>query len=108
MAAGALKRSPIPKDEFAELARTDTFSDRWTPVRPVLTLSLMSEAQRDPEVLGGTPVFRGTRVPVRTFIEYLEGGQTVDEFVDDFPSVRREQVIAVLDELAAQLLAKAG
>jgi uncharacterized protein (DUF433 family) len=68
----------------------------------------MSEAQRDPEVLGGTPVFRGTRVPVRTFIEYLEGGQTVDEFVDDFPSVRREQVIAVLDELAAQLLAKAG
>jgi hypothetical protein len=69
---------------------------------------LMSEAQRDPEVLGGTPVFRGTRVPVRTLIEYLEGGQTVDEFVDDFPSVRREQVVAVLDELAAQLLAKAG
>jgi uncharacterized protein (DUF433 family) len=68
----------------------------------------MSEAQRDPEVLGGTPVFRGTRVPIRTLIEYLEGGQTVDEFVDDFPSVRREQVIAVLDELAAQLLAKAG
>jgi len=68
----------------------------------------MSEAQCDPEVLGGTPVFRGTRVPVRTLIEYLEGGQNVDEFVDDFPSVRREQVIAVLDELAAQLLAKAG
>jgi uncharacterized protein (DUF433 family) len=68
----------------------------------------MSEAQRDPEVLGGTPVFRGTRVPIRTLIEYLEGGQTVDEFVDDFPSVRREQVVAVLDELAAQLLAKAG
>jgi uncharacterized protein (DUF433 family) len=68
----------------------------------------MSEAQRDPEVLGGTPVFRGTRVPVRTLIEYLEGGQTVDDFVDDFPSVRREQVVAVLDELAAQLVAKAG
>ncbi len=47
-------------------------------------------------------------MPIRTLIEYLEGGQTVDEFVDDFPSVRREQVIAVLDELAAQLLAKAG
>lgn len=68
----------------------------------------MSEAQRDPAVLGGTPVFRGTRVPVRTLIEYLEGGQTVDEFVDDFPSVRREQVIAVLDKLTAQLVAKAG
>jgi len=68
----------------------------------------MSEAQRDPEVLGGTPVFRGTRVPVRTLTEYLEGGQTVDVFVDAFPSVRREQVIAVLDELTAQRVAKAG
>lgn len=68
----------------------------------------MSEAQRDPEILGGTPVFRGTRVPVRTLIEYLEGGQTVDEFVDDFPSVRREQVIALLDEMTAQWVARAG
>ncbi len=82
--------------------------DRWTGCNPGPTLLLMSEAQRDPEVLGGTPVFRGTRVPVRTLIEYLEGGQTVEEFVDDFPSVRREQVIAVLDELTAQLAAKAG
>lgn len=68
----------------------------------------MSEAQRDPEILGGTPVFRGTRVPLRTLIEYLGGGQTVDEFVDDFPSVRREQVVAVLDEMTAPLVAKAG
>lgn len=68
----------------------------------------MSEAQRDPEILGGTPVFRGTRVPVRTLIEYLEGGQTVDEFVDDFPSVRREQVVALLDEMTAQWVARAG
>jgi uncharacterized protein (DUF433 family) len=68
----------------------------------------MSEAQRDSEILGGTPVFRGTRVPVRTLIEYLEGGQTVDEFVDDFPSVRREQVIALLDEMTAPWVAQAG
>lgn len=78
--------------------------DRCTGCSPGLTLTLMSEAQRDPEVLGGTPVFRGTRVPVRTLIEYLEGGQTVVEF----PSVRREQVIAVLDELTTQRVAKAG
>jgi uncharacterized protein (DUF433 family) len=68
----------------------------------------MFEALRDPEVLGGTPVFRGTRVPVRTLIEYLEGGQTVDEFVDDFPSVRRDQVVAILNEFAEQRGPKAG
>jgi uncharacterized protein (DUF433 family) len=68
----------------------------------------MSEAQRDSETLGGTPVFLGTRVPVRTLIEYLEGGQTVDEFVDDFPSVRREQVIDLVDEMNAQWVARAG
>ncbi|TLY27054.1 MAG: DUF433 domain-containing protein, partial [Nitrospirae bacterium] len=45
-----------------------------------------------PDILGGTPVFRGTRVPVQTLIEYLEGGQTIDEFLDGFPTVTREQV----------------
>ncbi len=47
-----------------------------------------------PDVLGGTPVFRGTRVPVQTLIEYLEGGQTIDDFLEGFPTVTREQVIA--------------
>ena len=51
-----------------------------------------------PDILGGTPVFRGTRVPVQTLIEYLEGGQTIDEFLDGFPTVSREQVIAFLVE----------
>ncbi len=49
----------------------------------------------DPEILGGTPVFVGTRVPVQTLIEYLEGGYSVDEFLDNFPSVRREQVTSI-------------
>jgi uncharacterized protein (DUF433 family) len=49
-----------------------------------------------PDVLGGTPVFRGTRVPVQTLIEYLEGGETIDEFLEGFPTVTREQVIAFL------------
>ncbi len=58
---------------------------------------------RSPEVLGGTPVFRGTRVPIQTLLEYLEAGERLDEFLRDFPTVTREQVIAVL-ELAREAL----
>ena len=61
-----------------------------------------------PDILGGTPVFRGTRVPVQTLIEYLEGGQTIDEFLDGFPTVSREQVIAFLEEAKARMLAFAS
>ena len=57
-----------------------------------------------PDILGGTPVFRGTRVPAQTLIEYLEGGQTIDEFIDGFPTVTREQVIAFLEEAKARML----
>ncbi len=57
-----------------------------------------------PDILGGTPVFRGTRVPVQTLIEYLEGGQTIDDFLDGFPTVSREQVIAFLEEAKARML----
>jgi uncharacterized protein (DUF433 family) len=59
---------------------------------------------QDPEILGGTPVFRGTRVPVRSLFDYLEGGETLDEFLRQFPSVRREHAIALL-ELARENLA---
>jgi uncharacterized protein (DUF433 family) len=57
----------------------------------------------DPEIMGGTPVFVGTRVPVKTLLDYLEGGDSLDTFLDHFPSVRREQAIAAL-ELANDLL----
>jgi len=57
----------------------------------------------DPEILGGTPVFVGTRVPLRNLIDYLEGGDSLDEFLDDFPSVSREQAVAIL-EVAHELL----
>jgi uncharacterized protein (DUF433 family) len=57
----------------------------------------------DPDILGGTLVFAGTRVPVRTLLDYLEAGDSLDEFLDHFPSVSREQAIAVL-ELAKDLL----
>jgi uncharacterized protein (DUF433 family) len=51
----------------------------------------------DPEILGGTPVFQGTRVPFRNLIDYLERGYSVEEFVDAFPSVSRDQVISALE-----------
>jgi uncharacterized protein (DUF433 family) len=58
---------------------------------------------KDPDVLGGTAVFRGTRVPFQALVDYLEGGQTLDEFLDDFPTVIRSAAIAAL-ELAKSLL----
>lgn len=58
---------------------------------------------KDPEVLGGTPVFRGTRVPYQALLDYLEGGETLEEFLDDFPTVTREAAIAAL-ELGKSLL----
>jgi uncharacterized protein (DUF433 family) len=60
----------------------------------------------DPEIHSGAPVFVGTRVPVRTLLEYIEGGYDVDEFIDHFPSVRREQAIAFLEQAAHSLLSK--
>jgi uncharacterized protein (DUF433 family) len=57
----------------------------------------------DPDILGGTPVFMGTRVPVRTLLDHLEAGETIDEFLDDFPSVTRDQAVASL-RLAERML----
>lgn len=61
----------------------------------------------DPEILGGTPVFVGTRVPLKNLIDYLEGGHPLDDFLDDFPSVSREQAIAALDEAREALSQRA-
>lgn len=61
----------------------------------------------DPEIMGGTPVFVGTRVPFQTFIDYLEAGHSLSEFLDDFPTVHREQAIAALEEAKEALLARA-
>lgn len=51
----------------------------------------------DPETMGGTPVFMGTRVPIQTLFDYLEGGDTLEEFLDDYPSVTKAQVIEVIE-----------
>jgi uncharacterized protein (DUF433 family) len=63
---------------------------------------------RDPEVMGGTPVFLGTRVPVQTLLEYLEGGETIDEFLIGFPSVTRDQVMQFLAAAKEYLVESAG
>jgi uncharacterized protein (DUF433 family) len=62
----------------------------------------------DKEILGGTPVFVGTRVPLRNLIDYLEKGYSLDEFLDDFPSVSREQAVAVLEAAHDALTAHAN
>jgi uncharacterized protein (DUF433 family) len=58
---------------------------------------------RDTEILGGTPCFRGTRVPIDSLIDYLEAGDSLDEFLDNFPSVSREAAVATLEEAKALL-----
>lgn len=60
----------------------------------------------DPEILGGTPVFVGTRVPVQALLDYLEGGDTIEEFLDNYPGVSREQAIAFLEEAGRALVAR--
>jgi uncharacterized protein (DUF433 family) len=60
---------------------------------------------RDPHIMGGTPVFAGTRVPIQTLLDYLEAGDSIDEFLDGFPSVTRDQVIQFLERAKESLVA---
>ena len=63
---------------------------------------------RNPDVMGGTPVFAGTRVPIQTLLDYLEAGDSIDTFLDGFPSVSREQVIDFLEQAKDRLVAAAS
>ncbi len=63
---------------------------------PIITVS--------PDVMSGTPVFAGTRVSVQTLLDYLKAGDSIDDFLDGFPTVKREQVIAFLEAAQAQIL----
>jgi uncharacterized protein (DUF433 family) len=56
------------------------------------------------DVMGGTPVFAGTRVPVQTLIDYIKGGDSIDDFLDGFPTVTKQQVIAFLEEAQQQMI----
>jgi uncharacterized protein (DUF433 family) len=68
--------------------------------------SSQSVIVRDPDILGGVPVFRQTRVPFQALIDYLEGGQTLAEFLSDFPTVTRAAAIAALEEAKSLVIAQ--
>ena len=61
-----------------------------------------------PDILSGTPVFAGTRVPVQALIDYLEGGETIDDFLAGFPTVKRDQVVAFIEEATSRMVSKAS
>jgi len=63
---------------------------------------------KDPDILGGTPVFVGTRVPFQALLDYLEGGETLNEFLDDFPTVSREAAVAALEFAKSLLVEQLG
>lgn len=63
---------------------------------------------KDQDILGGTPVFRGTRVPFQALLDYLEGGQTLDEFLDDFPTVTKDAAVAALEHAKSLLVGQLG
>ncbi len=67
-------------------------------------MRLESVLHSDPNILGGTPVFVGTRVPVQSLFDHLEGGDSIDDFLEGFPSVKRDQVIAVLEAARQKVL----
>jgi uncharacterized protein (DUF433 family) len=66
-----------------------------------------SVVRSDPDILGGTPIFVGTRVPLQALIDYIEGGQSLKEFLDDFPTVTREIAGAAIEQAKAHLIADA-
>jgi uncharacterized protein (DUF433 family) len=77
-------------------------------MRQTESMSEPSIITRDPEIMSGTPCFRGTRVPFQTLLDYLEGGETLDEFLEQFPTVSRDMAIAALETAKDKLLASIG
>ena len=75
----------------------------WYSLRMKIT-DLKGVVQSDPEIMGGTPVFVGTRVPLQNLIDYLEGGESIEDFLDGFPSVKRTQVITVIEAAKLKML----
>src|SRR5215471_19090960 len=89
--------------EVRRSAVTRCRSDVWWCSMGVVAI-LDTVIHSDRNILGGTPVFRGTRVPLKNLVDYLTAGDSLDEFLDHFPSVKREQAMAVLELAAKELL----
>lgn len=78
-------------------------AEEWPPARQE---GVAQAITRDPEIMHGVPVFRGTRVPIQTLFDYLEGGETLDSFLEGFPTVPRELAIEALEEAKKLLVAR--
>jgi len=85
--------------------------NRWTNLAlprdpPCVVRGVVEVITKNRDILGGTPVFRGTRVPIQTLFDYLEGGETLEEFLTGFPTVSRESAVAALEEAKDLLLSR--
>jgi uncharacterized protein (DUF433 family) len=86
-------------------------SEQWNPsyllhFERIVRLKMQSAVIKDPDILGGEPVFRGTRVPFRILIEYVEGGDTLDQFLEQYPTVSRELAVAAIEEARSSLVSQ--
>jgi uncharacterized protein (DUF433 family) len=88
-----------PFVEFSEQVRPDSKLRSWYN-------QIVNVIVRNPDILGGTPVFRGTRVPIQTLFDYLEGGESLEAFLEGFPTVTRESAVTALEEAKDLLLAR--
>ena len=109
VAAHRLSGGSFPADMAAVAADTPPDSSGALRPGPIAYAGRMVDAlsvvHSDPEISGGMPVFRGTRVPVQALFDYLEGGETLDQFLDQFPSVSKQQALAALDLARNSVLA---
>ena len=91
--------SSMPTMDCGKLGPGSFWTENMSRNEPVI--------HTDPDIMGGTPVFVGTRVPLATLLDYLEAGQPLSEFLEDFPTVTREQAVAALEQAKEALLARA-
>jgi uncharacterized protein (DUF433 family) len=92
--------SRAPRARLSELLAQPSFHPKFGAVSE-------SVVKVDPEIMSGAPCFAGTRVPIQNLMDYLEGGDSIDEFLEDFPTVSRQQVISFLEEAKQSVLARA-
>lgn len=100
---------PPPKSSRCAFSKVECVLQFWFARRRLYRkFGTVSESvvKIDPEIMSGAPCFVGMRVPIQNLIDYLEGGDSIDEFLEDFPTVSREQVISFLEEAKGSVLAR--
>lgn len=96
--------SQLKRENLRRPSRREAFLARRVRQGYRCEVKLEGIIRSDPEILGGTPVFVGTRVPVRSLFDHLEAGESIDDFLEGFPSVQRQQVLAVLEASRKEIL----